>query len=389
MREMFYYPAPLRWAGNVARQEQLPEHVQELSDSLDPFFFGAEVSSSRLDSYYSQMDLSSLKNYAQAGRDGVSFLDSHDYRKMGIGMSTDGLLIEGDPHRVELDFYTVPGITFGGQHSYQSTDDFIRALESRLARDVSVGIYGGKELCQICQSPVWGRTDCIHFPGETYEVDEAQVLATSVIYDAQLAEVSIVFDGATPGAMITKFEQELSAGRLDPGQLGQMATRYRTAGLPEYQKSWQVKLPAERSKPMNETIRDLTELLGCEVDDLLAVVTDLYQGQSELVREVARLEQKNKELAPLAADGKTYKADLIEQALAEGVRALGNDFDEPTYRETLEGSTITVIKLFTAGWANAASKRWPTDGAQVNGEGGPNEPAGQEIETIPDRAYQA
>jgi hypothetical protein len=63
--------------------------------------------------------------------------------------------------------------------------------------------------------------DCMHWPGQTYEVKDpdtgvvSQVLCIADV-DASLAEYSLVYDGATPNAMVLKGEAALDAGRMTP-----------------------------------------------------------------------------------------------------------------------------------------------------------------------------
>ena len=169
-----------------------------------------EISSTRLDSYFTHMMASTLQNFAQEAKEGRSFLDSHDGGKLGLGYTFGGeLAIEGDNALAVANFYTVPGIRFGGQHSFASTDDFIKAVEARIVRDVSVGFHGGRWVCDICGGDYFRYSQCSHFAGVEYEQTgedgvTKRTLATVGIHDAHLSEVSAVFDGATPGAMIRK-----------------------------------------------------------------------------------------------------------------------------------------------------------------------------------------
>jgi hypothetical protein len=62
--------------------------------------------------------------------------------------------------------------------------------------------------------------DCFHWPGQTYEVkkegaaEPMDVLCIADV-DADLSEHSLVYDGATPNAMVLKAEREMEAGRAN------------------------------------------------------------------------------------------------------------------------------------------------------------------------------
>lgn len=215
-----------------------------------PYFFQAEVSSNRLDSYYTRMDATSLRNYAEDATAGVSLQNSHQWRSLGFGRSVQGQFIGAQGNgvaRTLVDFYSLPGLNLNGV----ATDDLIAGIRSGLVSDVSVGFYGGEYRCDICGRDMMRDWDCWHIPGFYYNVKdkdaksaksakekEEQVLATATILNARLSEVSTVYDGATPGALILKAERELEAGRLRPEMARTLEQRYRVS-LSGGRRSWQ------------------------------------------------------------------------------------------------------------------------------------------------------
>jgi len=72
---------------------------------------------------------------------------------------------------------------------------------------------------------------------------------------------------------------------------------------------------------------------------------------------------------PQAADGRQYRADLVAEALAEGVRAQGKDFDKPTYEGVLTNSPIAVIKRMRDDWKRAGDERLPGGRSSVDNAG--------------------
>lgn len=352
----------------------------------EPYFWGAEISNNRLDAYYSRMDPeTTLRNFAADAADGVSFLDSHESRKLGFGQSLTGALetTTGDSQRVVSDFYTIYGIKFGGIHSFQSSDDFIKAVRARIVRDVSVGFYDGREICEICGESVWGWTSCPHFPGQEYPVGEEGgevVLATSTIYDARLAEVSAVFDGATPGAMITKMENELKAGRLSRDAATRLQTQYR-ARFPNLRSAVDLSKNWRGEKRGNMDLEKRLKELFPGASEPLAAVRDLLADHEKAQAEIERLR-------PLADDGQQYRADLIEEALAEGVRANGDDFALETYRGMLEAAPLSQIRQMRDDWARLAKARFPGGRQTQETEQPDDETDPQPVRVVPDSAYQ-
>jgi len=377
-------------------------------DEFPPYFWRAEISSDRMDAYFTRMHESSLTNYAQDAAAGVSFQNSHRHNELGFGRSLTGLYIPGvDVQAVHADFYTVRGLQLNGVN----TDHLIAGIRTGLVKDVSIGFFGGDFRCSICGRDMWDW-DCFHVPGFEYvpvnekgDRGEPEV-AFAWVYAAHLAEVSGVFDGATPGAAILKAQQEAEAGRLNDRQVQLLENRYRIA-LPGKRQTWtganlqqegsmnkdgkkegkeeegtQPQVD-ERLALLDRVEKALSGVDGANVEARLAGVlaerTSSAQRVQELTAEVAKL-------APLAEDGRAYRADLIANALAEGVRAYGEKFDEPTYRTLLESASLDVTKRLMADWKASGDGRFPS-GRQTSDEHTPPTPE-TEAGKLPPHAYK-
>lgn len=204
-----------------------------------PAFWQARASSNRLDFYFTRMRPGknrTLGNFVRGLKEGVSYLDSHDNRKNGLGQSLDGQLVktgETDPDTgeeiVEVwgDFFTLSGVNINGH----SSDDFIALIGAGVWRDVSVGFFASDIECGICGKQVfdfWAEDACPHFPGLDYEENGKKVTAWAWINDGELSEVSQVYDGASPGAAVVKAEQLSQEGMLDDQSRMRVERRFNT-----------------------------------------------------------------------------------------------------------------------------------------------------------------
>lgn len=395
--------------------------VGEGDDDEERFEFTAEASNNSLDYYYTHMTPATLANLATDARAGVQFLDSHDSRNLGYGRTFGGR-VEVDANsrpdwttfrregvelpiappteyqRALIDIFTIPGIRFGGGLTYGSTDDFIRAVRAGLARDVSIGFYGGEWRCDICGNDYRSYEACRHFAGAVYGIGESgerRVLATVSIDGARLGELSAVYDGATPGAMIRKAERAARAGEIEPETKRLLEARYRVE-LPARVLSAGVDVSKSGRSAAGGKGMDVQQLF----DDARAAVTETLGREMEpgeairhLASEVTRLEgalsdaqAETQRLAPLADDGRAYRADLVADALAEGVRAYGEDFAEETYRVVLESAPLATVKRMRDDWARIAAKRFPGGRQTVDEEETPTAP---QRRVVPDEAYAA
>lgn len=349
------------------------ERSPELNDEEELFFWEAEISNDLIDSHFTHMSEETLRNYAADAEAGVAFLKGHDWRSLPLGYSLSGQFEQADGRkRVIAGFYTVRGL--------EDTDALIRRMEARIVRDVSVGFHGGTTTCDICGRDVWDW-DCRHIPGLTYEEKKdgqtTSVLATFTIDKARLSEVSGVFDGSTPEAMIRKASGIAKAGELTREQVHLLEDRYRVA-LP-YSATYAGVAINNRSKEMNEEeVAKIRSVLGLGGDgDVVGGIEKLNQALDEANKRINTLE-------PQAKDGVQYRSDLVAEALAEGVRAQGKEFDSELYENMLKDAPIPVIKRMRDDWKKVADAVLPAGRQSVEGD---EEAKVKTVASVPDSAY--
>lgn len=137
-------------------------------------------------------------------------------------------------------------------------------------------------------------------------------------------------------------------------------------------------------------IENLIEALGDRApaedqtdDGVLAVVRDL-------VAELDRVNEERDQLRSLADVGRQYHADTVDEAINEGVRAMGDNFDVEHYRTMLKGLTIEAVKRMRDDWARIGDAQFT--GGRKTGEGREVEEENERVERpalVPDAAYSA
>lgn len=405
--DVYAHPARLLTtnAPDPATMERIRASAMDPSifDGRTPFVFRAQISSSVMDAYFTRMSpRTTLKNFAADAEVGVSFQDSHRLNALGFGRSIRGEYMTasdtGDPPRVQATFYTLPGLMLNGV----STDHLIDGIRSGIVSDVSVGFYGGSFVCSICGLDMMRDWNCPHVPGVEYDTRSddgdspgaaVRKLAFAWVEDARLSEVSAVFDGATPGAAILKANQEAAAGRMRPEAVQLIEARYRVH-LP----SRRVLVPGVTIQeiPMHvtetNTVQDTTTVPAAQettpTADTQERTTPTEDTRAiELARDLAEARAEIARLTPLADDGRVYRADLVEQALHEGIRAYGNAFPVETYREMLTTQSLDGIKRIVALHREAADKAIPTGRTSV--DRAEKAPAPTPKNDVPDAAFAA
>lgn len=371
----------------AAIRERVPD--PSIFEQHPPVFMRAEASNRSLDAYFTRMAPSTLQNFAQDASDGVSFLNSHNMRSLGFGQTFAGRYLAGGHQRTDVDLYVMRGLRL----NETSNDDFIAAVSGGSIKDVSVGFYRGTSgwyRCGICDARMqsfFGMAipTCGHWPGDEYPVSEKDPekgmrTAFAWVEDHRLAELSAVNDGATPNAGIkeVKARQMLASGELPRDAAERIAGRFGIE-IPTISRSFagaEIPQPAEEAEPMELTAEQLASIrlaltrAGQAPDADIptavgAVVDDLVRQGVEIARltvENARLEPfeaRCAELAPLADEGRQYRADLVASALAEGARAYGPEFSEETYRALLEAAPLETVKRMAADWKTAGDALFP------------------------------
>lgn len=333
----------------------------------DLYYWRAEISNDLLDSHFTHMNEKTLRNYAEDATVGVAFLKGHNRHSLPVGYSVQASVENtGSKMRVLADFYTVRGL--------EETEDMIKRMQGGILRDVSVGFHGGEYWCDICRQTFF---DCMHWPGMKYEVKNGDkvetVVATYEIDDARLSEVSGVYDGSTPDAMILKAQRHAAAGLINARQVEILEQAYRVK-LP-HKTTFAVSNPKER-KMEEKDLEKLRTVTGAARDE------DVIPIVEAMNREIA-------ELKPLAEQGRQYHADEVQRALEQGVRAFGNDFQAEEYRSVLEGSSIKSVQRFATDWKKVADTVLPAGRSTTDkGEEPPAKDKPQVANRYPASAYK-
>jgi hypothetical protein len=373
-------------AGDEAIQQVLRDHHLVDPTILDnpdrkPFVWPAEISSSRLDSYDTRMDPeTTLQNYAEDSVLGVAFCDSHEHNEQPFGRSFAGLYVPGEavadadtaePARTFAAFYTFPGL----QVNRVNTTHLIDSIRMGIARDVSVGFkpdVGFIYRCSICGENLWSW-DCYHIPGETEKVvvDEAsgrteERYVYAWVVNARLSEVSSVYDGATPWAMIVKAVREARAGRIADrtAMMVQALTRYhlpkKRAQLPGHgdKKNRRPEMADENEERVNKRAVENAKAFDKFLRTLLTKSRVDFDDDAEGEELIRAARGHIEALQERATRGDAAFDTIVKMALAQGVRAADDlaKFDEKRWEGRLRKMDPAEVVEMGAGWKEEADK---------------------------------
>ncbi|TWT04612.1 hypothetical protein [Planomicrobium sp. CPCC 101079] len=330
--------------------EKINRHTLDPVSAEDVFTFSGNCSNDRMDAYFTRMDpTTTLRNYADDLKNGVSLQEGHNIHVNPYGRSYDGEVIttgdeSGISSSVRGSWYIMRGLTVNGN----KTDDTIRQIRAGIIRDMSVGFGGGSYRCGSCGKDLWD-SDCPHIPGLE---DEHSRMSFAWIVDARLREVSTVYKGATPGAYIDKARQYAQQGELALDKVHRLEQRFNVR-LDNGSRSFLIK-QKEVGANMNllEQLRsDLKEnkIEKRAVFEVLATEGETFRQPDDIAirNELgdAATPEGVKQLKTEAEQGRQYLADLVDKAVESRVRAQGEGFKSEPYKNMLiRSADIEFIK---------------------------------------------
>ena len=327
---------------------------------------------------------------------GVSLKDHHAWRSFGYGRSADAMLNEKNELLIDF-FILKNMEYDGGSREFRSSEKLIRAIEHELINQVSIGFYDAREVCNLCNLPIrkysyWDweperEGQCTHKMGKQYENKSGKMeTATYTVYDGRLKEVSLVEFGSNRHTSIEK-QRFLMYGLGDMPNMPESEAAARMRSFMEEllmkDQEWieklrdALKVPSIRSTDEPDavlraletevaTLRTTVSTQKDEIADLTTASQDVDTARQTLVTtlrealdlkdvrstdapetvlekvtgEVTELrgqvETQKDEIADLQAaaeDGKAYREARVAEAIKQGNRAYGEDFDEEYHRE--------------------------------------------------------
>lgn len=281
-----------------------PQEGEDRNENYE--YITAVVSSGTLDSHGTRMSAQTLQNFAdRLNNDAIQFKDSHD-RGNGFGVSTDAIYKDGKviaSFRLRKDWTLNNGI---------SSNQIIEGIREGIITKTSVGFSGGDYICDICNDD-YMRTRCDHYPNYKYMVKgdddvEREVVASYTIDNAEVTEVSAVYDGSNPDAKI----------------LEKAESRYREGRLPvevqtHFERAYGVRFSNQDKKTNNVNLND---------GGVIVEPKELQQQLESVTTERDEARAEVEKLKPLAECGEEARKYMANEALTAFKVAKGEKCQE-------------------------------------------------------------
>ena len=346
---------------------------------------------------YMKLHKSLLELYKTDAKAGVAFMLDHAWagiqKALVYGRTFDASIkrsdgtVEGETWALHGDTYIVRGKEKDGI----STDSIIADIEDGTLFDVSIGFGFETSICSVCGENYYR---CDHFRGREYDGQLCYIIAKPPGY---LMELSGVFDGAYPTAGILS-QMSLPEGQSELIQLPDEELKKLPSGIMTYAsygsnsgrlltyhkkddlaKGNTFSVPdlskpkgsdQEMSEPVTYTQEQVDALIKEAVDKAVAealanapavdppATPEAFMTQEQATEKLGKELPADKVLT-YAKEGMDYMTQLVEDAVAMGVRAQGNDFPAETWKNTFAGMGSQGIKDIMATFEKQAKEEIP------------------------------
>lgn len=391
------------WPGKINKDRTF-ELNKDLSDQATHYNLLGECSSNNTDWVYDVMGKSSIQNFVESLEARTPLLAHHDTKSI-VGYSDSGEFKEqGDKFWAEGGFKVQRNWEYMGI----DTEQFMKGVLGGSLLDLSVGAQIGKRMCGIeeCgkEKPsffawLFGMIDddddqyCTeHIAGEEYD----GVIATNVMEDCKLIEVSSVYSGACPDSGFLDKVCNM-ADMLKDVQVSATDIRNSWLYLPEIggiletqfsEKQKAISFPESKSKEpepdpsptgktgegddnveLEERVQELRNE-AAKLSDTLP--SDPVRGLEQFIKTAGEWKEELDKLQDEEVKNKhkVEKYDevhegLIKEALESGVKARGDDFDMTTWRGILEKSSFKEIGAYKKQWDKEHEGQAGPDGGKI------------------------
>lgn len=346
---------------------------------------------------YMKLHKSLLELYKTDAKTGVAFMLDHAWagiqKALVYGRTFDASIkrsdgtVEGETWALHGDTYIVRGKEKDGI----STDSIIADIEDGTLFDVSIGFGFETSICSVCGENYYR---CEHWRGREYDGQLCYIIAKPPGY---LMELSGVFDGAYPTAGILS-QMSLPEGQSELIQLPDEELKKLPSGIMTYAsygsnsgrlltyhkkddlaKGNTFSVPdlskpkgsdQEMSEPVTYTQEQVDALIKEAVDKAVAealanapavdppATPEAFMTQEQATEKLGKELPADKVLT-YAKEGMDYMAQLVDDAVAMGVRAQGNDFPAETWKNTFAGMSSQGIKDIMATFEKQAKEEIP------------------------------
>lgn len=325
--------------------EQINQFTRKTLTEDEVYVFPVTLCNNDIDRDTEMFTVESLNRLADLfiGKTGIVDHDWSANNQVSRVFSTSVNKVEGKKTQTGEDFYELRALCYMLRN--EKNQPLIDEIEAGIKKEVSVGCFCGRSTCSICGKDFWYDEDCSHYKGKVYDGKTCYVKLENPL-DAY--EFSFVAIPAQKEAGVTKaFDKKSNKEKEKMFVYNESLKQF---GIDE-----------ETFKGFDlepEKVEKIAKSVKIEQPEE-------YISKAKVVEELGE-EKTAEEVLNLAKEAAQYKDNAnkytklfnakIEEALKEGVKAKGEDFNSDRWGKILNSFSYEEVEGQMEEWHNEAEK---------------------------------
>lgn len=325
--------------------EQINQFTRKTLTEDEVYVFPVTLCNNDIDRDTEMFTVESLNRLADLfiGKTGIVDHDWSSNNQVARIFSTSVNKVEGKKTQTGEDFYELRALCYMLRN--EKNQPMIDEIEAGIKKEVSVGCSCGRSTCSICGKDFWYDEDCYHYKGRVYDGKTCYVKLENPL-DAY--EFSFVAIPAQKEAGVTKaFDKKSNKEKEKMFVYNESLKQF---GIDE-----------ETFKGFDlepEKVEKIAKSVKIEQPEE-------YISKAKVVEELGE-EKTAEEVLNLAKEAAQYKDNAnkytklfnakIEEALKEGVKAKGEDFNSDRWGKILNSFSYEEVEGQMEEWHNEAEK---------------------------------
>lgn len=354
---------------------------KELAED-DVYIFPMVMCDNELDRDYDKFEVETLKTLAELYKGKTVIFDHFcsAANQTARIFDTEVVHVPNEKTFDGTDLYQLVGYAY--MLKSEATQEIINNLDAGILKEVSVNCNVGESKCSICGNDYFFG-DCQHYKSRQYD---GKTCFTYLGKAKDAYEVSFVAVPAQPGAGVTKSWYDDTNSKKSKGAKNIMNYEEIKSSLAE------MGIELDSVAKEKGVVPELNVILGAikkKFDEIPKAKLDSTEefisaekaknfiGKEMAAEEILEAAKSFESVNTKAKAYDTIKSKAIDDAVASGIRARGESFNEERYKKLFETSTIEEIKGWQADFDKEAENvihkgRKSEDSETPNGVGTTN-----------------
>lgn len=345
--------------GKVAKSFEVNSNAMDKINSFtrkelaedDVYIFPMVMCDNELDRDYDKFEVETLKTLAELYKGKTVIFDHFcsAANQTARIFDTEVVHVPNEKTFDGTDLYQLVGYAY--MLKSEATQEIINNLDAGILKEVSVNCSVGENKCSICGNDyLFG--DCQHWKSRQYD---GKTCFTYLGKAKDAYEVSFVAVPAQPGAGVTKSWYDDTNSKKAKGAKNIMNYEEIKSSLAEMgieldSVAKEKGVVPELNVILGAVKKKFDELPKAELDStedfISAEKAKNFIGKEMTAEEILEAAKSFENVNTKAKAYDTIKSKAIDDAVASGIRARGESFNEERYKKLFETSTIEEIK----GW---------------------------------------